>query len=199
MAQAVKGTENYHEFMRQVTVTALKNKAGYIAPNTGEIAKQEKNPLHWQSRNVNMGVGMLWIFYAVEAGHFTTGSAKVIWRYGQALKFPKIFRVRNPEISKEKILMDAIEYCVRNPYEFTDGNGDVVHSADDEFNVRKIREGIFQQPYEIYPNNSGGIDIQRKKYREIVRLIDNLILWIYTGSEHLTTADKKELNLFMGW
>lgn len=199
MTQAVKGTDDYHNFMTQIVTTRLMTQAGFVPEKTDEIAHQYRNNVHWQSRKMHMGIGILWIFFAVENGHFTTGEAKIIWRYGQALKFPKVFRKKNPEISINIVLMDAIEWCIRNPVKFTDGFGDICHSADDEFNVREIRESIFQQPYEIYPNRDGGIDIQRKKYREIVRLIDNLILWIYTGSDYLTDTDRKELYQYMGW
>lgn len=199
LKQAVKGTSDYHTLMTAIVTESLMKQAGYIAPKTGAIEKTYANPEHWQSRKLHMNAGMLWIFFATENGHFSTGEAILIWRYGQALKFPEIFRAKNPQISTNQVLMDAIEHCIKNPRKFTDGFGDICFSADDEFNLREIREGIFQQPYEIYPNQDGGIDVQRKKYREIVRLIDNLILWVYTGQDYLTDKDKKELYQYMMW
>lgn len=199
ISQAVKGTDDYHFFMTQITVTSLTHQAGFIPENTGEIEKVHRNSEHWQTRKVHMSAGNLWIFLATELGHYKAGEARVIWRYGQSLKFQRVFKKYNPEISNNPILMDAITYLIRNPYCMTDGEGDIIYSADDELAIRNICEGIFQMPYEIYPNSFGGIDVERKKYREIVRLIDNLILWVYTGSEYLTTTDKKELFQYMGW
>lgn len=196
---AVIGSNDYHEIMRSVAVYTMRERAGMIPPKMDNEPLPEKNPEHWQSRKLNMGVGMLWIFYAVEYGHFRTGEAKVIWRYGQALKFPRYFKHRFPKLGENQKLMGAIEYCVKNPANFCDDFGDIIHGVDDEFHQRDIHPLPLQMEDEIYQDSLGSIDIQSKTYRTIARLIDNLILWIYTGQEHLSAKDRKELYSFMGW
>lgn len=196
---AVLGSQDYHEVMRSVAIYTMRERAGMIPPRMENEALPERNPEHWQSRNMHMGVGMLWIFYAVEYGHYSTGEAKIIWRYGQGLRFIRRFKYANPVLAKNKQLMDAIEFIVKNPNEFCDDFGDIVHGADDEFALRKVHYDFLPEGVEILQDGEHYCYLTGKKYREICRLLDNLILWIYTGQEHLTAKDRKELYSFMGW
>lgn len=199
LKQAVTGTNDYHEFMRTVTVTALKSYAGYKPDNTGDIEKVYPNWINWQSREMNMGIGVLWIFYAVENGHFTTHEAKLIWRYGQALKFPQAVKYRMPEIGNNVRLMEIIEDCIKNPRKFTDGFGEIYYGLRDEFGLQNVERTTRFWTADTHIHNDGTILIKGDVYDIIVRLFDNLIMWIYTGSQYIDNNERKELFKFMGW
>lgn len=83
---AINGTDDFHELMQQLAKHDLMQRAGYVVQNLPpESDFKPPNPYHWQSQAMHMNAGNLWIFHAVELGHFTPTQAKRIWNYGQNL------------------------------------------------------------------------------------------------------------------
>lgn len=196
---AVVGTKDYHETMRSLLVTLGTEKAGFVPDKIENEPLPTRNNIHWQSREMNMGVGMLWIFFAVEYEHYTIGEAAKIWRYGQSLKFISIWRKKNPVLAQNKRLMDAIEYCIKNPNDFVDDDYGIVHWTEDEFAVRDIYGTVFMYDTEYRIDEDGALYFNIKEFVEITRLINCLRIWIYEGSRELSKKEKKQLYEYMGW
>lgn len=83
---ATTGTDNFHELMTQLAKHDIVKRGAYIVPNMPKSDDFKPiNPYHWQSQESHINAGNLWIFHAVELGHFTPSQAKRIWNYGQNL------------------------------------------------------------------------------------------------------------------
>lgn len=136
--RAIVGDNDYHALMRSIAIDTLQEKAGYKPQNTGSM-ELHKNFVDWISPRYDISLGVHWIFYAVECGHFRPLEAQKVWRYGQALQ---IFRRNSLKFKGWFInnihLMDYAKNILLNPYEYVDqfDNGIV------SFKYHKVRQEL---------------------------------------------------------
>lgn len=196
--RALKGDNSYHEIMTYFAHNDLINRGAKDPDNTGEIELTKKHYEKWRGYNIHMNIGQMWVFYAVECGHFETRQAQTIWRYGQVLNAIK---------RDSKDLLDPMPFytcfvsIIKNPALYVEIDSTGQHLVDHEavtmkfweMGMMRIRDYLWLRPddTEITGDELNAIT----NYRILAMA---LVSWIYHGKKYIPYSWQDEVKRFLG-
>lgn len=193
----VVGTKEYHSVMTTVIAQYLTQAGGYIPDKMPVKDDHTRNPVKWQSRAMQMNIGIVWVWYAIELWGWKRSYAAFIWRYGQIQQFPSHF-LKKEGISGCNELFEWITYICKNPVEFWSFEDNEVPNGLIYEWMRKRGLRTMSTGYKWYRQNDNIIELDKLIKNSLINNLEMAITWVYLGSNALPRSYKIFAD-YMGW